>query len=699
MTSLPAHRWNTLKTYEAILNELGADIICFQGARRARVAYLPALHLQAHTDRLVAPVIAFASAETKITKKQVERSMAILPSWDSFFSSYSRKPERGYSGTCIFTRREAVVPLKAEEGISGLLPLERGKGEAGSSDQLIGGTLSPESIALDMSDVRTIDSEGRTTIVDLGLFVLINLYCPNETNEERLDFKLAFNAMLEARILNLIRAGREVVILGDLNICAKAIDHCDPVRRAGDHPAYGAFENHPARKWFNAFVDAPERGGTMVDLARHFHPDRRGMYTHWETRINARETNYGTRIDYILATPGLLPWIKDCEVQQHILGSDHCPVVVDFHEEITQEDGSTLRLWDMVNVPGRSRMKDAPAPEPPRLAAKFYSEFSTEQRLLSNFFGKKGLQPESGGSGAPAKSSSQKVAKTAAFAGQPGTSAMAPAPVPGQVAVSTSISESAVDALGLASTSAASTSQGLEMAGTPVSLLPPPLPSPSIDLTLADSNGEGEGDLQSKSKPSSTALRNGASRSKSVASQTARAESSRSPSVTAPTGSAATSAKRAKKGQASISTFFKPPRPPTPPPVAAKSKGKGKRKKRSTSDPDGQLGPTSAADAASSSGSKGKGKVRAIDLDDEDEGILAGDSGDDSRARPSSSQVVDDEDGDDEEGLEQLRKRALNGGKEERSAQKRKKKKHDTDGSDSDEIRQVRECRAFFFFV
>lgn len=34
-----AYRWNALKTYEAILNELGADIVCFQGELNA-AAYL-----------------------------------------------------------------------------------------------------------------------------------------------------------------------------------------------------------------------------------------------------------------------------------------------------------------------------------------------------------------------------------------------------------------------------------------------------------------------------------------------------------------------------------------------------------------------------------------------------------------------------------------------------------------------------------
>lgn len=355
-TLLQYSPWNALKSYEAILNELGADIICFQ--------------------------------ETKITKKQIERSMAILPSFDSFFSSYSRKPEKGYSGTCVFTKKTTTVPRKAEEGLSGRLPRHNGA----EAEEAIDGAPQEHDVALNPADVKAIDSEGRTTMVDLGLFVLINLYCPNETNEERLDFKLAFNSLLEARVQNLVRSGRQVVVLGDLNIAAKPIDHCDPVRRSKDSP-HGGYEDHPARKWFNEFIG---EGGTMVDLGRHFHPNTKSMFTHWETRINARETNYGSRIDYILATPGLLPWIKGCEIQPQVYGSDHCPVIADFHESIEDESGHTLHIWDLINPPGRPRDEAGQGVhvDLPRLAARHFPAFGKEQRLLSNFFSKGSPNPE-----------------------------------------------------------------------------------------------------------------------------------------------------------------------------------------------------------------------------------------------------------------------------------------------------------------
>ena len=139
----------------------------------------------------------------------------------------------------------------------------------------------------------------------------------------------------------------------------------------------------------------------MVDIVRKFWPDRKGMYTckplslsfkgfptdmspelGWNTKLSARETNYGTRIDFILVTPGLVPWVKAADIQPQIKGSDHCPVYVDLWDEITQPDGTIVKLSSVL---GAQPNEDGPA-EPPRLAAKFWDEY--KQKLLSTFFGK-----------------------------------------------------------------------------------------------------------------------------------------------------------------------------------------------------------------------------------------------------------------------------------------------------------------------
>lgn len=116
--------------------------------------------------------------------------------------------------------------------------------------------------------------------------------------------------------------------------------------------------------------------------------------TGWNTKISARESNYGTRIDYILITKGLVPWVKAADVQQDVKGSDHCPVFVDLHEQITTSDGSVLRLRDLLGA------RDTES-APPRLATRFWDEYSGKQTQLHKFFAKKGTECSKAGSSVP----------------------------------------------------------------------------------------------------------------------------------------------------------------------------------------------------------------------------------------------------------------------------------------------------------
>jgi exodeoxyribonuclease-3 len=58
------------------------------------------------------------------------------------------------------------------------------------------------------------------------------------------------------------------------------------------------------------------------------HPERRDEYSWWSQRFGVRERNVGWRIDYVLASPGALPYLKDAFIWRDVMGSDHCPVGV-----------------------------------------------------------------------------------------------------------------------------------------------------------------------------------------------------------------------------------------------------------------------------------------------------------------------------------------------------------------------------------
>jgi len=45
-----------------------------------------------------------------------------------------------------------------------------------------------------------------------------------------------------------------------------------------------------------------------------------------------RERNIGWRIDYFLASERLAPALLDARIEAHVMGSDHCPVVLEMDE-------------------------------------------------------------------------------------------------------------------------------------------------------------------------------------------------------------------------------------------------------------------------------------------------------------------------------------------------------------------------------
>lgn len=108
-------------------------------------------------------------------------------------------------------------------------------------------------------------------------------------------------------------------------------------------------------------------------------------------KLQARETNYGARIDYVLVTKGLLPWIKHGDIQASLKGSDHCPIYIDLHDELTLESGETVTLHDA--------MKQDTIKDPPRIAAKYWEEFAGKQTVLSSFFGKRSEVRQQSGPG------------------------------------------------------------------------------------------------------------------------------------------------------------------------------------------------------------------------------------------------------------------------------------------------------------
>lgn len=329
----------------------------------------------------------------KTTRAQLTRDVAVPDPYHAFLSFPATKG--GYSGVAVYTDSRSVIPLKAEEGLAGKLqpkpPLTTEEHVSPSYPAADDVDLVPDEKGMVPVDFDALEAEGRALVLDFGLFVLINLYCPNEGSEERLPYKVNYHLLLEERVRKLVEdEKREVIVVGDINITAAPIDHCE----GSLNSRASEFWEHPARAWFKKWL-SPQ--GPMIDVVRQQWPDRKGMYTcksvsilytnhftsssGWNTKISARESNYGTRIDYILLTRGLMPWFKGGDIQPSVKGSDHCPVYIDLHDQIELDSGKTVVL--------RHALRQDIVKEPPRLCAKFWDEYSNSQKLLSNFFGRR----------------------------------------------------------------------------------------------------------------------------------------------------------------------------------------------------------------------------------------------------------------------------------------------------------------------
>ncbi|XP_064415410.1 DNA-(apurinic or apyrimidinic site) lyase 2 [Latimeria chalumnae] len=295
--------------------------------------------LKALLDSLDAEIICLQ--ETKVTRDLLDEPTAIVDGYSSYFS-FSRG-RSGYSGVVTYCKN-CVTPFAAEEGLTGLLT---------NHSKAVGCYGNTEEFSNE--ELLSLDSEGRAVITQHKIcssdqreqvLTVINVYCPRADPEkpERKVFKLRFYRLLQARAEDILESGSHVIIVGDINTSHRPIDHCDP-------EGLESFDDHPGRKWLNEFLyqlkgeggsseslegHAPgsggaalerQRGGLFVDTFRLFHPAQRDAFTCWSTATGARQTNYGTRIDYIFAGRVLADEeFEDSFLMPEVEGSDHCPV-------------------------------------------------------------------------------------------------------------------------------------------------------------------------------------------------------------------------------------------------------------------------------------------------------------------------------------------------------------------------------------
>ncbi|KAI9176178.1 hypothetical protein H9P43_006543 [Blastocladiella emersonii ATCC 22665] len=224
--------------------------------------------------------------ETKLSALSGEEDAALIhvPACDTFYCHSDDR--KGYSGTAV------VAPAgTAVSATTGVEVLE--------------------------------DNEGRAVVVDLGVFVLVNLYCPN--GGRNLEYKFTFYERLTAYLRKLHwDDGRELVVCGDMNVTHKPIDLWNPEKNKA---SIGCTPKE--RALLDLLTADRESGGVaLVDTFRHLHGDVGDAYTFWDMRTNKRPTNQGWRIDYFYVTPGLVSKVVAAEILADVQGSDHCPIAL-----------------------------------------------------------------------------------------------------------------------------------------------------------------------------------------------------------------------------------------------------------------------------------------------------------------------------------------------------------------------------------
>ena len=151
---------------------------------------------------------------------------------------------------------------------------------------------------------------------------IVSCYFPSgSSSDERQQAKFRFLDLFYPQLQRL-KAGREFILVGDVNIAHQEIDLKN---WKGNQKNSGFLPEE--RAWMTKALD--ELG--LVDVHRRLRPDGGGeAYTWWSNRGEAWAKNVGWRIDVQLATPALAATAREVSVYKAQRFSDHAPLTVDY---------------------------------------------------------------------------------------------------------------------------------------------------------------------------------------------------------------------------------------------------------------------------------------------------------------------------------------------------------------------------------
>jgi len=232
--------------------------------------------------------------ETKAEQGQAEID---LPEYEEYWNSATRK---GYSGTAIFTHNSLGKPISVNLGLPEKISQKYKLNEGDS--------------------YGTTNTEGRVVALEYKDSYVATVYTPNakeDLSRIPLRHKKWDPAFLEY-MKTLERRGKPVIFCGDLNVAHTPDDLARPKENEG-RKGFTTEEREGIQK----IIDAG-----FVDTFRIFTKGN-GHYTWWSHFANARARNVGWRIDYIFISGKLAKKVKSAKILPEVLGSDHCPVLIE----------------------------------------------------------------------------------------------------------------------------------------------------------------------------------------------------------------------------------------------------------------------------------------------------------------------------------------------------------------------------------
>jgi len=178
----------------------------------------------------------------------------------------------------------------------------------------------PDAVATALGK-KEFDCEGRVQFATFGSLTVANVYFPNGSGKERDNSRIPYKLSFYKRLLTVLKpqfdAGKPILVMGDFNTAHREIDLARPKSNEGTS-GFCPEERKEIDRWVKL---------GWVDTFRHFYPDA-VKYSWWSGRFGVRARNVGWRIDAVFASPGAMPYLKGAFIDDHVDGSDHCPVGV-----------------------------------------------------------------------------------------------------------------------------------------------------------------------------------------------------------------------------------------------------------------------------------------------------------------------------------------------------------------------------------